>query len=75
MLWLRRKRHESVVIDDGEIEIVIGKIDGDSVRIGIEAPDKTPIMRGEVWLARERQLSSVVDRIEQETDEQKGDNR
>lgn len=65
MLWLRRKRYESIVINDGEIEIVVGRIDGDTVRIGIEAPQSCAIMRGEVWLARERAQSSVVGKIEE----------
>jgi|APCry1669189034_1035192.scaffolds.fasta_scaffold27499_3 carbon storage regulator CsrA len=66
MLWLRRKRYESIVLNDGQIEIVVGRIDGDTVRIGIEAPQSVAIMRGEVWLARERDQSSVVRSNEQE---------
>lgn len=53
MLWLKRKRGETIVIDDGRIEIVAGRIDGDTVRIGVHAPDEVAIMRGELWLARE----------------------
>lgn len=64
MLWLRRKRYESIVVNDGEIEIVVGRIDGDTVRIGIEAQQSCAIMRGEVWLARERARASVMDKIE-----------
>ena len=66
MLWLRRKRYESIVVNDGQIEIVVGRIDGDTVRIGIEAPQSVAIMRGEVWLARERDQSSVVRSHERE---------
>jgi len=66
MLWLRRKRYESIVVNDGQIEIVVGRIDGDTVRIGIEAPQSVAIMRGEVWLARERDQSSVVRSNERE---------
>jgi len=69
MLWLRRKRHESIVVNDGQIEIVVGRIDGDTVRIGIEAPQSCAIMRGEVWLARERQQSSVLIKANDETKE------
>ena len=67
MLGLRRKRYESIVINDGQIEIVVGRIDGDTVRIGIEAPQSVAIMRGEVWLARERDQSCVVERNEEGT--------
>lgn len=66
MLWLRRKRYESIVVNDGQIEIVVGRIDGDTVRIGIEAPQSVAIMRGEVWLARERDQSSVIRSNERE---------
>ena len=71
MLWLRRKRQQTIVLNDGEIEIVVGPIDGDTVRIGVEAPASCTIMRGEVWLAREREISSVVGvrKREQETGE------
>jgi sRNA-binding carbon storage regulator CsrA len=37
----------------------------DTVRIGIEAPQSCAIMRGEVWLARERAQSSVVSKVEE----------
>lgn len=60
MLWLKRKRGDSIVLDDGRIEIVIGRIDGDTARVGVEAPESVEIMRGEVWLARERDRGSVV---------------
>jgi carbon storage regulator len=61
MLWLRRKRGESIVIGDGEIEVIVSRIDGDTVRIGIHAPDSVSINRGEVWLSRERCAATVLD--------------
>jgi carbon storage regulator len=60
VLWLRRKRGESIVVEDGRVEIVIGRVDGDMVRVGVQAPDHVGIMRGEIWLARERDSSSVA---------------
>ena len=68
MLWLRRKQHETIVLGAGEIEIVIGPIAGDTVRVGIQAPDAVRIQRGEVFLAQARQAASVVDRLKNETE-------
>lgn len=47
MLVLSRKSNEIIKIGD-EIEIKVLEIKGDSVRIGIEAPRTTEIVRGEL---------------------------
>lgn len=49
MLVLSRKKGESIIINDN-IEITILGIDGDQVKLGIEAPKNVDIYRKEVYL-------------------------
>jgi len=49
MLILSRKTNESVVID-GRITVKIMRVDGEVVKIGIEAPKDVPIHRQEVYV-------------------------
>lgn len=48
MLVLSRKVGETIVID-GRISVKLLRMDGDSVRIGIEAPANVPVHRKEVY--------------------------
>jgi carbon storage regulator len=48
MLILSRKLGESIVID-GNIRVQIMRVDGDVVKIGIEAPTSVPVHRQEVY--------------------------
>ena len=50
MLVLGRKKGESIVIND-EIELKIISIEGDTVKIGVEAPKNIAIHRKEVYEA------------------------
>jgi carbon storage regulator len=56
MLVLARKREETIVID-GKITIKVIHVRGNSVRLGIEAPDGVAIWRSEL-------LAEPVDRSE-----------
>lgn len=47
MLVLSRKQDESILID-GDIRITIVKVNGGHVRVGIEAPRSTNIIRAEL---------------------------
>lgn len=48
MLILTRKKDENIIIDD-EIEIKIVAIEGNQVRLGIDAPNNIEIHREEVY--------------------------
>jgi len=47
MLVLSRKQNQTVVIDN-QIEIQVLKIKGNTVRLGIKAPNQIKVLRGEL---------------------------
>ena len=49
MLVLGRKKGETIIIND-DIEITVTSIEGDMVRLGIDAPKQVTIHRKEVYL-------------------------
>lgn len=51
MLVLSRKINEALVIQDGEIRIVVIAVQGDQVKLGIDAPRHIAVMREEIFLA------------------------
>jgi len=48
MLILSRKINESIIID-GRIVVKIVRVDGEIVKVGIEAPSDVPVHRQEVY--------------------------
>ena len=60
MLVLSRKLNESIVINDNVVVTVLG-VQGDRVRLGIEAPGEIPVHRQEVYakMRNEEVLTSV----------------
>ncbi|GGD92211.1 carbon storage regulator CsrA [Paenibacillus nasutitermitis] len=50
MLVLSRKKGESVIID-GQIEVTVLGVEGDTIRLGIAAPKDIDIFRKEVFLS------------------------
>jgi carbon storage regulator len=48
MLILSRKPGESIVID-GRIKVTIVRVEGEAVKVGIEAPAQVPVHRQEVY--------------------------
>lgn len=64
MLVLSRKKLESIIIG-GEIEIKIVAIEGDMVRIGIEAPKHIEVLRKEIYESvRESNKQATVSQID-----------
>lgn len=53
MLILSRKSGESIVID-GRIHLKVVRVEGDVVKIGIEAPSDVPVHRLEVYTEIQR---------------------
>lgn len=49
MLVLGRKKGETIIVND-DIEITVTSIEGDMVRLGINAPKQVTIHRKEVYL-------------------------
>ena len=49
MLVLTRKKNQSIIINDN-IEVTILAVQGDQVRIGIEAPKSVSVHRKEVFM-------------------------
>ena len=61
MLVLSRKRNESIIIND-DIEIMIVDIQGEKIRLGINAPKDVSVHRREVYDAIQKDKLNNVER-------------
>jgi carbon storage regulator len=61
MLILSRKSGESIVID-GRIHLKIVRVEGDVVKVGIEAPPDVPVHRREVYEEIQRSNQQALTR-------------
>ncbi|MHB8243484.1 MAG: carbon storage regulator CsrA [Solirubrobacteraceae bacterium] len=59
MLVLTRKSNQSIMIGD-EIEVSVLSVMGEKVRIGIQAPQKVPVFRKEIYLEIHRETGAVT---------------
>jgi carbon storage regulator len=57
MLVLTRKSNQSIMIGD-EIEVSVLSVMGEKVRIGIQAPQRVPVFRKEIYLEIHREAGS-----------------
>src|ERR1700681_1903453 len=65
MLVLTRKSNQSIMIGD-DIEVSVLSVMGEKVRIGIQAPQKIPVFRKEIYLEihREDDAADADTRVE-----------
>jgi carbon storage regulator len=61
MLILSRKSGESIVID-GRIRVTLLRIEGEVVKVGIEAPAEVPVHRQEVYDEIQRSNQQAITR-------------
>jgi carbon storage regulator len=59
MLVLSRKKGESIVIDD-QIEVTVIGVEGDVIKLGIEAPKNISIHRKEIYLAIQEENKAAL---------------
>jgi carbon storage regulator len=59
MLVLTRKSNQSIMIGD-EIEVSVLSVMGEKVRIGIQAPQRVPVFRKEIYLEIHRETGAVA---------------
>ena len=61
MLILSRKPGESIVID-GRIKVTVVRVEGEVVKVGIEAPAEVPVHRKEVYDEIQRSNQQAITR-------------
>jgi len=63
MLVLRRKKDQTLIIN-GDIKITVARVDGNGVRLAIEAPDQVSIVRGELRESAAAPTDDIVPIVE-----------
>jgi carbon storage regulator len=58
MLVLTRKSNQSIMIGD-DIEVSVLSVMGEKVRIGIQAPQRIPVFRKEIYLEIHREDAAI----------------
>jgi len=58
MLIIRRREGGKILIGEN-IELEVLSVSGGRVKIGIEAPADIPILRKELWLARQQNVAAA----------------
>ncbi|TML25603.1 MAG: carbon storage regulator CsrA [Actinobacteria bacterium] len=61
MLVLTRKPKQSIMIGD-DVEVTVLSIDGEKVRLGIQAPSDVPVHRIEIYMAIQQEHGEGGDR-------------
>jgi carbon storage regulator len=61
MLILSRKSGESIVID-GRIKVTIIRVEGEAIKVGIEAPAEVQVHRQEVYEEMQRNNQQAITR-------------
>jgi len=69
MLVLTRKSNQSIMIGD-DIEVSVLSVMGEKVRIGIQAPQRIPVFRKEIYLEIHRDDAAVPAEPEQDGHDQ-----
>ncbi|GGN93238.1 carbon storage regulator CsrA [Saccharibacillus kuerlensis] len=67
MLVLSRKKGESIIIGE-DIELMIISVEGDTVRLGINAPKHVEIMRKEILVSVQENNQTAAINVEQITE-------
>ena len=57
MLVLTRKRGQSIIIGD-DITLTVLLVEHGKVRIGIQAPEDTPVFRTEIYLEKQKEAAA-----------------
>jgi carbon storage regulator len=71
MLVLTRKSNQSIMIGD-DIEVSVLSVMGEKVRIGIQAPQKVPVFRKEIYLEIHREAGVPKPDLDSTTEQAQG---